>query len=56
MGEVTQPNCNSWAVVDFGQGPVTIRCTQTGEHTDCMCVVLMGVEEPAAAETNGAEG
>lgn len=60
MGEVTQPNCDSWAEVDFGLGPVLIRCTQPGEHTDCMCVVLMGVDkdaiQPPAAENNGAEG
>ena len=70
MGEVTDPTCDSWATVDFGRGPVDIRCTQPGVHDkdSCMCVVFMvhPGEEPNvpgitdavenAAETNGAEG
>jgi hypothetical protein len=25
-------NCDFWETVDFGRGPVEIRCTQTGTH------------------------
>lgn len=45
MPEVTDPNCPNWATVDFGKGPVDIRCTQTGPHPveKCMTVVFFVV-------------
>lgn len=37
-------NCDIWADVDFGHGPVEVRCTKTGPHEDHSCNVLF-VEE-----------
>lgn len=33
-------NCDIWADVDFGHGPVEVRCTQTGPHEDHSCNVV----------------
>jgi hypothetical protein len=32
-------NCDQYAVVDFGHGPVEVRCTVIGEHTEHRCDV-----------------
>jgi hypothetical protein len=32
-------NCDSLATVDFGHGPVEIRCTHTGAHEEHRCEV-----------------
>ncbi len=32
-------NCNVWATVDFGRGPVEIRCTETDMHTWHNCAI-----------------
>ena len=40
-------NCDFWADVDFGRGPVEIRCTIKGPHSRHMCVVEMGIPEPS---------
>lgn len=34
-------NCEVWADVDFGHGPVEIRCTKVGEHQHHICNVLL---------------
>lgn len=34
-------NCDIWAIVDFGNGPVEIRCTETGEHDQHRCEVVI---------------
>lgn len=34
-------NCEFFAKVDFGHGPVEIRCTETGVHSDHWCEVAM---------------
>lgn len=35
------PNCDIFAEVDFGHGPVEIRCTQTGKHQQHRCEVMI---------------
>ncbi len=37
-------NCDIWGKVDFGQGQVTIRCTETGEHDTHKCEVFLCTE------------
>lgn len=37
-------NCDIWTVVDFGKGPVEIRCTEVGDHEDHVCVVRIVVD------------
>lgn len=32
-------NCDMFAKVDFGHGPVEIRCTESGEHEEHWCEV-----------------
>lgn len=46
-----EENCDVWGVVDFGQGPVNVRCTQTGQHRRHRCEVRLGVsyERPDGA-------
>lgn len=34
-------NCDTFAEVDFGHGPVQIRCTQVGKHAQCRCEVMI---------------
>lgn len=37
-------NCDVWGVVDFGEGPVRVRCTMTDvttDHKDHVCVVVI---------------
>lgn len=34
-------NCPRYAIVDFGKGPVEIRCTLTGTHKNHKCEVLI---------------
>ncbi len=34
-------NCPVYAVVDFGEGPVRIRCTREFEHDEHRCEVIM---------------
>jgi len=48
--EATEPedlNCDLWAEVDFGRGPVEVRCTLTSEHDKHVCIVEMvdGVDD-----------
>lgn len=41
-------NCGIYSTVDFGKGPVRIRCTETGMHTKHKCyvtIVFPGIEE-----------
>lgn len=45
LDEAMGANCQVWAEVDFGRGPVVVRCTQTDEHEEHACVVIMN-EEP----------
>lgn len=33
-------NCDKWAEVDFGLGPVQVRCTRMDEHEEHGCVVV----------------
>lgn len=33
-------NCDKWFTVDFGRGPVEVRCTQTGTHAQCRTEVF----------------
>lgn len=42
------PNCEIYADVDFGRGPVEVRCTMTGQHTQHRCSVdiYIDVDEP----------
>ena len=37
-------NCDIWADVDFGHGPVEIRCTRTGDHETHSCYVMIKSE------------
>lgn len=38
-------NCDIWTEVDFGAGPVLIRCTEVGEHVNHRCEVFITVQE-----------
>lgn len=38
-------NCDIWADVDFGHGPVEVRCTQLGEHENHKCEVAIYPEK-----------
>ena len=40
-----QNNCEIWAIVDFGIGPVKVRCTETGEHNQHKCVINITPED-----------
>lgn len=35
-----ETNCNVWMRVDFGHGPVEVRCTQVDEHEEHACSVM----------------
>lgn len=41
VGDQREPNCDVWAEVDFGRGPVDVRCTDTGDHDAHVCIVVM---------------
>lgn len=34
-----QLDCDIYADVDFGRGPVEVRCTMTGEHEVHACMI-----------------
>lgn len=34
-------NCNVWGQVDFGLGPVSVRCTRVGMHVEHICSVVI---------------
>lgn len=36
-------NCHVWGEVDFGEGPVKVRCTRVGEHDGHVCWVAINV-------------
>lgn len=38
-------NCDIWDTVDFGRGPVEVRCTKTGEHDNHKCEVYLNISE-----------
>lgn len=41
---MNQPlTCDIWTIVDFGKGPVEVRCTETGDHTDHICEIFIDV-------------
>lgn len=35
-------NCDYRASVDFGDGPVVVRCTEVGKHLDHKVEVILG--------------
>lgn len=37
-------NCNVYGLVDFGDGPVEVRCTETKPHVDHICKVFLATE------------
>ena len=37
-------NCQVAGLVDFGNGPVQVRCTQSGVHLDHACVIFLTAE------------
>lgn len=43
-------NCHIWTVVDFGNGPVEIRCTEVGEHDQHRCEVFIDVDDVGPQE------
>lgn len=34
-------NCDQWVEVDFGHGPVEVRCTRKGDHKNHETYVVM---------------
>lgn len=40
---MSDDNCPITGMVDFGKGEVEVRCTETGEHEQHVCVVLIGL-------------
>lgn len=47
-----EPNCQEWAVVDFGHGPTEVRCTRTDEHEEHVCYVEFVEEETSPDPSN----
>lgn len=44
-------NCNVYGMIDFGDGLVEVRCTDTvPNHTDHICHVLLSVEGQSIPE------
>lgn len=43
--EEDSSNCNTVGTVDFGEGPVKLRCTQTGNHKQCKCEVFLNWDD-----------
>lgn len=43
---VDDPNCPLFAKVDFGHGPVEIRCTEIGKHDRHWCEVALTEDAP----------
>jgi hypothetical protein len=39
-------NCDYVGTVDFGDGPVQVRCTETGPHDEHKVEVLLGATVP----------
>lgn len=37
---MSELNCDQWAEVDFGNGPVDVRCTEEGDHDVHKCNVI----------------
>lgn len=37
----TASDCDFYADVDFGRGPVEVRCTLRGEHIEHVCIVSL---------------
>lgn len=35
------PKCDIWGEVDFGRGPVDVRCTELGNHTTHICTIVL---------------
>lgn len=44
-------NCPVEGVVDFGRGPVIVRCTKQGSHTQHICLVEIEVAENKSVPT-----
>ncbi len=42
--------CDIYATVNFGRGPVEVRCTQTGEHEEHRCNVYIQRRDLDAVE------
>lgn len=38
--------CDYVGTVDFGDGPVQVRCTETGPHDEHKCEVILGATIP----------
>ena len=38
-------NCEIYGSVDFGEGPVRVRCTQRGSHIQHRCEVFINAED-----------
>lgn len=45
LASIIDQNCEVWGEVDFGAGPVAVRCTGVGEHDEHMCVVELSEED-----------
>ena len=46
-------SCDVWMTVDYGEGPVRVRCTKKGPHEDHESkVILDRYEEPAFKHKN----
>lgn len=45
-------NCDIFGDVDFGHGPVEVRCTRTGKHNDHKCEINL-IPEKNPGGTSG---
>lgn len=45
-------NCTVEGAVDFGKGPVLVRCTEVGSHTKHICQVEIEVAESKSVPKN----
>lgn len=48
---VSELNCPVMGTVDFGLGPVEVRCTRTEEHVEHLCIVEL-VSSPGDPDMN----
>lgn len=40
-----EADCDIWGDVDFGHGPVEVRCTQQGPHANHRCEVFISLDK-----------
>jgi hypothetical protein len=44
--------CDFWADVNFGRGPVEVRCTLRGDHITHICTVVLAKTDSNPSQQN----